>query len=614
MSIIKLCALGNLDLEINLTLRLSEAELFKFEINEINKSIDLKEIFYNKKEEIKVNYLDYISLSSKNDFMNTILFINRAYKDKIFVEFIMLNQLEFKKETFFLKDLIKQICMKNFIFLIENKIFDIPCNIKFNIKILEDDYDKIISFKSINLFEKNSEIEEDEEDNFNLFNKINYNFSNTQFFLSNFTDLIKYKKEEYEEISLFFKNLIQNISTIKIISILNSSKNLFSEITYLDLLKDIIEYSDYIFSEKKFLNEFYKIYYQVYNIKISNEEKLDYILKDKDKKRKGIERITILIEENLESFQIYIQKGLKMEMTYNEYFSGKIIYKNNNEEKENENKKILNSKKKLLNGIFIGSFLSRLLNNKTIKTCITAGCLSIKNMIEMLKNKIDYITDIDLFNVIVPYKKKKSKREILENEILQIQKKLFQKEKGFILDCTNLNNNKKKEYNPLLDMYCQRFVFSKNNFNHLRKLGFINKNGKIINEPDLKNKKSILTKINLNDNNLYKTNSNFFSKKFSINKNNSDNMRKTFYSYSRIKTGKSEDKNYFKNLPLMSKSSNFFNKSDYYKRWSSISKHNNSKLIEKKYIKKKNNSLWNSNYMEKDVFLKILNSFEKQIS
>ena len=64
----------------------------------------------------------------------------------------------------------------------------------------------------------------------------------------------------------------------------------------------------------------------------------------------------------------------------------------------------------------------------------------------------------------------------------------------------------------------------------------------------------------------------------------------------------------------MSKSSNFFNKSDYYKRWSSISKHNNSKLIEKKYIKKKNNSLWNSNYMEKDVFLKILNSFEKQIS
>ena len=606
MSIIKLCALGNLDLEINLTLRLTEVELFKFDINEINKSIDLKEIFYNKKEEIKVNYLDYISLSSKNDFMNTILFINRAYKDKIFVEFIMLNQLEFKKETLFIKDLLKQICMKNYIFLIENKIFDIPCNIKFNIKILEDDYDKIISFKSINLFEKNSEIEEDEEENFNLFHKINYNFSNTQFFLSNFTDLIKYKKEEYEEISLFFKYLIQNISTIKIISIFNSSKNLFSEIEYLDLLKDIIEYSDYIFSEKKFLNEFYKIYYEVYNIKISNEEKLDYILKDKDKKRKGIERNTILIE-NLESFQIYIQKGLKMEMTYNEYFSGKMIYKNNNEEKENENKKILNSKRKLLNGIFIGSFLSRLLNNKTIKTSIIAGCLSVKNMIEMLKNHIDYITDIDLFNVIVPLKKKKSKREKLENEIIQMRNKLFQKEKGFILDCTNLNNNKKKEYNPLLDVYCQRFVFSKNNFNHLRKLGFINKNGNIINEPDLKNKKSVLTKINMN-NNLFRTNSNFFQKNISNYNNNSENMKKTFYSNSRIKTGKSQDKNNYKNLPLMNKSTNHFNKSEHFKRWSSTSKDNNN------YIKKKNNNLWNSNYIDKDVFLKILNSFEKKIS
>ena len=605
MSIIKLCALGNLDLEINLTLRLSEAELFKFEINEINKSIDLKEIFYNKKEEIKVNYLDYISLSSKNDFMNTILFINRAYKDKVFVEFIMLNQLEFKKETLFVKDLIKQICMKNYIFLIENKIFDIPCNVKLNIKILEDDYDKIISFKSINLFEKNSEIEEDETETFNLFNKINYNFSNTQFFLTNFTDLIKYKKEELEEISLFFKYLIQNISTIKIISIFNSSKNLFSEIKYLDLFKDIIEYSDYIFSEKKFLNEFYKIYYEIYNLKISNEEKLDYILKDKDKKRKGIERKTILID-NLESFQIYIQKGLKMEMTYNEYFSGKIIYKNNNEEKENENKKILHSKRKLLNGIFIGSFLSRLLNNKTIKTCIIAGCLSVKNMIEMLKNNIDYITDIDLFNVIVPFKKKISKREKLENEIIQIKKKLLQKEKGFILDCTNLNNNKKKEYNPLLDVYCQRFVFSKNNFNYLRKLGFINKNGNIINEPDLKNKKSVLTKININ-NNLYKTNSNFFQKNFSFhNNNNSEIMKKTFNSYSRIRTGKSQDKNYFTNLPLMNKSSNNLNKNDHFKRWSS--KDNNN------YIKKKNNSLWNSNYIEKDVFLKILNSFEKKIS
>ena len=111
------------------------------------------------------------------------------------------------------------------------------------------------------------------------------------------------------------------------------------------------------------------------------------------------------------------------------------------------------------------------------------------------------------------------------------------------------------------------------------------------------------------NNNLFRTNSNFFQKNISnYNNNNSENMKKTFYSNSRIKTGKSQDKNYYKNLPLMNKSTNHFNKSEHIKRWSSTSKDNNN------YIKKKNNNLWNSNYIDKDVFLKILNSFEKKIS
>ena len=34
--------------------------------------------------------------------------------------------------------------------------------------------------------------------------------------------------------------------------------------------------------------------------------------------------------KTISDFQNIIQKGLKMEMTYNEYFSGKMIYKNKN--------------------------------------------------------------------------------------------------------------------------------------------------------------------------------------------------------------------------------------------------------------------------------------------
>ena len=218
MSIIRLCAIGNLEIELNLILRESEAKYFKFDISKINKPNDLKQLFFSSEdtdydeEKVKINYFDYISLSSKNEFITTLLFINRAFKNKTFVELIMLNQMEFSYETSFLKGIIRQICVKNYFFLVENKIFNSPTSIKFNIKILKDDNDEVISSKSFELFEKNVEIyDDDENNNLNLFDKINYNFDNTQFFLANFSDIVKYKKEEYEEISLFYRHKLHTL-------------------------------------------------------------------------------------------------------------------------------------------------------------------------------------------------------------------------------------------------------------------------------------------------------------------------------------------------------------------------------------------------------------------
>ena len=643
MSIVKLCALGYFNIDINFTLRYSEADLFKFEISEFNSPIDLKKLFFPEEEnDMKINYFDYISLSSKNDFINTILFINRAFKNKIFIEFIMLNQMNFRNETYFLKNLIKQICIKNYIFLVENRIFDLPTSIKFNIKIIEDDNDDIIAIKSFELFENNVEVENDED--LNLFEKINYNFSPNQYFLSNFSEMITYSKENYDDISIFFQNLILYCPNIKIITIFNKNSNKFSEIEYIDLYKDIIEYSDIIFSDKTTLNEFYENYYKIYNNYISNFENLDFILKDRDKKRKGIERNTILMEDNLENFQIYIQKGLKMEMIYNESFSGKMIFKNNNKEIENENKNIIISNKEIFNGIFIGSFLSRLLNGKLIKTCIHAACLSSKNMIDIIKNNIDYITDIDLFNVVVPMRNQSSKKNKLEKEIYEARKKLYKKEKGFVLDCTNKNLSQKKDYNPLLDMYCQNFVFNKRNFIHLRKLGFINKNGNILKDPELKTKNSVLTKINFsnqkNKNMMSKTSTNFFSKtnphffpkNFTlsakkINENNSNfnrtnnnfyqnEIRKDKFDF-RVKTGFSHNSlhNYKKNYNFNEQNKNitFKSNNNNYNKWNSQGLRSKS-ISENKIVKNQVKDIWNPEYIDKFMFNKILETFEKKIN
>ena len=650
MSIIRLSAIGNLDIEINFILRLSEAKYMKFDISKIKSPVDLKEVFCSEEninydeEKPKINYLDYISLSSKNDFITTLLFINRAFKNKTFVELIMLNQIEFRNETSFLKGLIRKICVKNYFFLVENKIFDIPSSIKFNIKILNDDNDDIISSKSFQLFERNASVYNDEEKDLNLFDKINYNFDNTQFFIANFSEFIKYKNDDCEEISLFYKNLISNASNIKIITIFNENCiNTLSEIQVLDLFKDILSYSDYIFSDRKTLNNFYIYYNKIYNDNnYINEENNDLILKDNEKKRKLIERITILLED-LDLFQIYIQKGIKMELIFNESYTGNSIWKSQNEEKEINNIKLINSNKKLLNGIFIGSFLSRLLYGKTMKTCITAGCLSVKNMLGMIKNNINYITDIDLYNVVVPFRKQ-SKRELIEKELYENQLKLFKQEKGFVLDCTNINASKKKEYNPLMDIYCQNFVFSKNNFTHLKKLGFINKKGNILKDPDLiQNKKYNNTNYQNNNkldffapNNIFKndllktkkkqiegsiynrTLSSFKSKRpeTSINE-----MSKT--NYKRIKTGHNSRRNFLmKNLhtfPLMVNNDiNNIKEKNEKKRWSTLGNRFDNSLSEKKLLgrnKSNNKNIWDygtNNYIDRGLFNKIIESLEKK--
>ena len=155
----KICSIGILDINLNLILRKTQAENYKFNINKYNTVEDLEDLFYPKKNEneniYNINYIDYISLSSNNNLINTLLYINRAYKIKTFVEFIMLNQMEFSESTKFVRKLLQEIFYRNYFFIIENKILDIPSEIKFTIKILNNDDDDIISMKTFELFEIN---------------------------------------------------------------------------------------------------------------------------------------------------------------------------------------------------------------------------------------------------------------------------------------------------------------------------------------------------------------------------------------------------------------------------------------------------------------------------
>ena len=531
----KLCALGILDININLVLRKALAERIDFDIGKYNTVEDLESLFFkkndkkdnNEKENEKINYYNYISLSSDNNLINTLLFINRAYKTKTFIEFIMLNQMEFSESTKFVRKFLQEIFDKNYFFIVENKILDIPSKIKFNIKILNNDDDQIISKKSFELFEinemevedqiiaANNKIEEFNNENNDKnsekiyfyenkikylsklkLDKINYNFEQTNYFLFDLSITNDFKLSKYNVFSSFLLDIIKKNRDIKIILIIDENINAV-ERENLKLNKKIIELSDIIFSFQENLNNFFEVYNSTMKNKskkikncgfvyfnenlgiIGNQKqrKYDLIINDQDKIRKNIPRTTIIFKDFNEVI-VCKQTGIQMKLDNFEIFQLEVSYIKNKNTKE-----YLLTNSELFYHIFIGGFLSRWINGKSLRVCVSAGDLIVKNNIYLFMNKIDYINDIDQYNVLVPSIKKSIKKKII-GKLMKKYKELLSKENKFILDCTNVIKSKKKDYNPLYDENCASYLFQIQNMKHLKDVGFINKNGVILKDPD----------------------------------------------------------------------------------------------------------------------------------
>ena len=558
----KLCSLGILDININLTLTESQAENYNFNIDDYNTVLDLKNIFYPDEEpEIEIDYFKHIYISSDNNIINTLLYINRAYKSKTFIEFIMPNKLDFSDNTKFIHNLLIDICNRNYLFLIENKLIDIGSNIKFNINIINDDTKENVEYKTFDLFEMNdiemklTEGESNDELEYKEFN-LDYNFDKVEYFL---IDLFSFKEMLYKnkfDMEKFLYKIMNNNKQIKIILIINENCFIGYDFTSLiEKYREIIELSDIIFCNRNELNYFYRTYnnlrnYSIdllnrsninyskitssnksinntssnmnninnnilpnsnrdlimkkipYNLVNNNNENSNYdlVIFDNEKHRKNISRISILFE-NFFSLTIYEQIGTYMEVDTKETFYFKL--------KEDKQTFFTKEGEKIYY-IFIGGFLSRLIHTKSFRVCFYAGYLLLEKIMKNnLKKKI--VFKIDDYNVLVPNEKKSFKEKMIkQNE--KILEEIKCKEKGFILDCTNLNECKIKIYNPLLDNNCAGYLLKKNIFEHLKHKGFINKNGIVLKDPDknerAKNNISRKKKNNLkpiyieNDNNI----------------------------------------------------------------------------------------------------------------
>ena len=588
----KLCSLGILDININLILTESQAEKYDFNIDDYNTVSDLKNLFYPLTTDYntEIDYFKHIFLSSDNNLINTLLYINRAYKPKTFIEFIMPNKLDFGSNTKFVHNLLIDVCNMNYLFIVENKIIDVNSNIKFNINIIDEETKENIETKTFDLFEMNDleiKINNNENDNENLnenndsvlFN-LDYNFDKADFFL---VDLFSYKELLYKnkyDIEKFLYKVIGDNKQIKIILIIN--KNCFTGYDFTSLIekyREIIELSDIIFCDRKEINYFLRTYSNLKNCSIdinngnssitskdnsinnnylpginkdllnkkipynlinnANENSnLDLIMFDNEKHRKNIPRISILFDSYFSSITLYEQIGTHMEIDTKETFHFKL---------KQEKVDLFLKSGKIYYYIFIGGFLSRLIHNKSFRVCFYAGYLLLEKIFKNTIKKKN-IFKIDDYNVLVPNEKKGLKDKLikLNEKILEDQKC---KEKGFVLDCTNLNECKIKIYNPLLDTNCASYLLKKNIFEHLKNKGFINKNGIVLKDPDKneKNKFNIVQKKK-KIKPIFLDYDNFKLPVIQNNNNICLTAKKTNEYYSLKKINKDKEKTYYKTI------------------------------------------------------------------
>lgn len=140
-----------------------------------------------------------------------------------------------------------------------------------------------------------------------------------------------------------------------------------------------------------------------------------------------------------------------------------------------------------LKSVFIGGLLSRLLHGKSFNTCFTAGNESLRRVIELIRFKIDPPLDFNYYLISIKKTRKAQSKQDQANK---------RKEQQFVLDSTNVIRSKMKVYNPLYDTHLISFFSSKFTKSHLRKTGFISRNGTILEDPDQK-KITILESKNL---------------------------------------------------------------------------------------------------------------------
>jgi hypothetical protein len=515
---VKVVSMGHLDLELILSLTEEEMKRFNVpEISSINSLADCEKFLFpaESEEEIKKKQdeeekqresnkknsdqktikekeetiLDFIRLNSTNSTITAMLMINKAFKKKTFIEYLTLSETVYKEEEEFMREVIKYVTEQNYLFIIENGVFEIPSKIKFTIKLAETKDSNFIKTFELQL---DGRKEDKQEPTTNLYNTLNYDFDFTNFFYMDLNSNFEIGKYGFtmQLYSEFVKSLTDNFKDICIVTnfpdIISNVSNLNME--GISSINEILEYTDVFIFEKKEALALFNLLASLKESAVNNIEEKKNIellfIKEVNKKRKNLPKIGIFIDE-LKKLTIIEQQAKSNLILFHSDFDLKFIPDKISKDIIEEYKKLLVVHHQELKFTFIGGFLSRIFYKRSFSTCFTAGSESVKRILELLRFQLDYPIDNNYY--IIRIKKpghsanSQAIKEKQDEDLIKVRK-----EQHFVLDCVNKETSSMRTYNPLYDQNLQSFFSSHTIRSHLKKLGFINRKGQVLQDPDFK--------------------------------------------------------------------------------------------------------------------------------
>jgi hypothetical protein len=461
-------------LNFQFTVHLTEEDLSEYnvDIEKIETVNDLSFVADN--EEL----YDKVQLSSSNSVVNTMYYVNKAYSTRTFVEIIALQGLKYTEEDEMFEDVIKHVTeTKGFIFL-KGLTFNCPPKVSFQVKC-----GKKLS-KSISIcIPKQNENDEQKDDKTlekekkKKMNKIVNSLALFDYFYLDLNELLNIEDiltlEDIKNIVKKAMNTHQNLNLIVSCPNVIDNVNMVSMDSF-GFIEEILGYADICLFEKKDALLFFNtlsIFSGGQDYGHPQDKHLEPLFLDViSVLRKGRKKIGLFLDD-FNKFHV-IEKDGKHILNRNTYeFQLHPRINHTNQKLVDEYRKYIVLNYQLLKSVFMGGFLSRLVNKQPLYPSFMVGAEITKRVVEMLKNKLDFPFGSEFYNVKLP--KTKIQKEL---ELEQLRKQ----EQKFVLDCVNRNSAQIRHYNPLFDDHLYSYFASSIVRKQLKEKGFIDTRGYIL--------------------------------------------------------------------------------------------------------------------------------------